>query len=41
MRTPKALLKKLVRRGLRLASVSRKLYILSSRDTSEDSFSLI
>ena len=41
MSTPKALLKKEVRRGLRGGGLSRKEYILSSKAESEDSFSLI
>ena len=41
MSTPKALLKKEVRRGLRGGGLSRKEYILSSNAESEDSFSLI
>ena len=41
MRTPKALLKKDVRRGLRGAEVSRNEYILSKKVLSEDSFSFI
>ena len=39
--TPKALLKKEVRRGLRGGGLSKKEYILSSKAESEDNFSLI
>ena len=41
MSTPKALLKKEVKSGLRGGGLSKKLYILSSRAESEDNFSLI
>ena len=41
IRTPKALLKKLVRRGLRGAGDSRNAYSLSNKAVSEDNFSLI
>ena len=41
MSTPKALLKKEVRRGLRGGGLSKKEYILSSKAESEDNFSLI
>ena len=41
MRTPKALLKKLVRSGLSGGGASRNAYNLSKSDGSEESFSFI